>query len=190
MKILVVDNHTLRLTELHQMLYKYCQNIDTISVTDLDRQYANDYDLVVLTGATGFAVTTNMDGYKEEFMLVRERTKPMLGICAGFEVIAVSYGADLQYRKDRVEGIIETRVVDPDVIFEPNKVYRVHEYHKYYINEVPPEFKVLSKSEFNIEAIKHKTKPIYGFQFHPEVTEPLNDGESIFTNFFKNVVLK
>ena len=52
--------------------------------------------------------------------------------------------------------------------------------HKWHIKEVNSVLIPLAKSAKGIDIVKHVNKKIYGFQFHPEITEPKNDGEIIF----------
>jgi len=54
-----------------------------------------------------------MDIYKEELRLIRERQKPLLGVCVGFQVIAVALGGTLQYRTESVRGVIDINVTVP-----------------------------------------------------------------------------
>jgi len=43
----------------------------------------------------------------------------------------------------------------------------------------------LARSDIcEIEAMKHKNRPLYGVQWHPEVVQT-KSGESLFMNFFK-----
>ena len=49
---------------------------------------------------------------------------------------------------------------------------------------LPEEFLLLAKSKTcDNEVMKHKTKSIYGTQFHPEVSD--NNGKILFRNFLK-----
>ena len=51
--------------------------------------------------------------------------------------------------------------------------------------QAPNDFILLGESEnCKIQAMKHKNKPFYGLQFHPEV-EHTEFGEKIFRNFVK-----
>ncbi len=57
--------------------------------------------------------------------------------------------------------------------------------HKDEITKLPPDFKILATSTIcDVEAIKHKNKPLYGIQFHPEVHHTPN-GPKVFDNFYK-----
>ena len=50
------------------------------------------------------------------------------------------------------------------------------------ITKVSDEFNVISMSSGIVAAIEHKSKSIYGVQFHPEVDLTTN-GQQIFSNF-------
>ena len=57
--------------------------------------------------------------------------------------------------------------------------------HKDEVRTLPPDFKLLATSSLcDIEAMKHKDKPIYGIQFHPEVHHT-KQGHLIFENFYR-----
>ena len=54
--------------------------------------------------------------------------------------------------------------------------------HEDYVDEVPKSFKVLFKtSNGMVQAIKHNDKPIYGVQFHPEISGI--NGKIVLDNF-------
>jgi GMP synthase (glutamine-hydrolysing) len=58
--------------------------------------------------------------------------------------------------------------------------------HAWHIAKLPPEFDVLAATdECPIQAIKHKTRVLYGTQFHPEqYDDEHTDGKTILRNFF------
>lgn len=192
MRILVVDNHTRRLPEWKSLLAHYATDdeINIVRAEQLKPAQAAAYDLVILTGATGFGIAKHSAGYAAEFVLIRERTKPLLGVCSGFQAIAAAFGSTLQYRPGGVRGVIDIEVLQPDQVFGEARRFKAYVSHKYFIAEAPKQFTLLAKSIFNVEAIKHESRPIYGFQFHPEVSEPQNDGVAIFSRFMETVVQK
>lgn len=192
MKILLVDNHTSRIPEWESLLSRYnLDALDTVRAEQLKHSEADSYDLAILTGAGGpggFAVPTHMGAYEEELALIRERKKPLVGVCVGFQAIAVAFGSTLQYRAESVRGVIDIDVSNQDPIFGETNKFKAFVSHKYYVSEAPKEFIMLAKSVYNVEAFKHESRPIYGFQFHPEVSEPSNDGAAIFNRFIQFIV--
>jgi len=189
MRVLLVDNHTSRIPEWKSLLSHYnFEDVGVIRVEEMKHEETDSYDLVILTGATGLAIPSHMDIYKEELRLIRERQKPLLGVCVGFQVIAVALGGTLQYRTESVRGVIDINVSNQDQIFGKTNKFKAFVSHKYYVSEAPKQCVSLARSIYNVEAFKHESLPMYGFQFHPEVVEPANDGATIFSQFIELVV--
>lgn len=92
--------------------------------------------------------------------------KPILGICGGMQIISLIFGGTLIENKEI--GQIEIKFEREFLNFKPslNDVYLLHNYAV-----ISNEFEVFASSqEIEIpQAIKHKTKEIYGVLFHPEV---------------------
>lgn len=112
---------------------------------------------------------------------------PVLGFCLGHEIIAVSYRGrikKLSAYNGKKEVITITKPDDP--IFEGlNKTeVALTKRHSYHVSELPSCFESLALSDTcSNEIIKHKSKPIYGFQSHPEVSG--TDGMAMVQNFLK-----
>jgi len=64
---------------------------------------------------------------------------------------------------------------------------KVSESHRQILDSVPKEFRNLAESATSpVEAIVHKSRPIYGVQFHPERTDEKHPhGRTILRNFLK-----
>ncbi|MFT5749005.1 MAG: GMP synthase-like glutamine amidotransferase [Ancylomarina sp.] len=110
---------------------------------------------------------------------------PVLGFCLGHEILAVAYQGRIK-RLPEYHGKKEiVRITKPeDPIFKGLKSNEVNllKRHAYYVAELPPDFECLAASDScPNEIIKHKTKTIYGFQSHPEVSGA--DGMLMVKNF-------
>ena len=112
---------------------------------------------------------------------------PVLGICAGHQFMGRFFGGKVEPSKAPEFGKIELILLkENDVLFDgvANKSI-VWESHNDEVTLLPNEFELLAESEnCKIQAIRHKKKPFYGLQFHPEV-EHTEYGEQIFKNFVK-----
>jgi len=112
---------------------------------------------------------------------------PILGFCLGHEIIAVSYRGRIKKLSEyhgRKEVITITKPDDP--IFESlNKTdVSLVKRHSFHVSELPTIFESIGVSDTcTNEIIKHKSKPIYGFQSHPEVSG--EDGLLMVKNFLK-----
>jgi len=112
---------------------------------------------------------------------------PILGICAGHQFMARFFGGEVKPSKTPEFGKVEVTILnekDPLFKWVPEKSV-VWESHNDEITVLPKCFLRIAESEnCKIQAIRHKKKPFYGLQFHPEV-EHTEYGEEIFRNFIK-----
>jgi GMP synthase (glutamine-hydrolysing) len=112
---------------------------------------------------------------------------PVLGFCLGHEIIAVGYRGRIKKLSEyhgKKETITITKPEDP--IFEGLTKTEVSlvKRHSFHVSEIPPTFESLATSDTcSNEIIKHTSKPIYGFQSHPEVSG--EDGLLMVKNFLK-----
>ena len=93
------------------------------------------------------------------------------------------------------EDLSILEILEPDAIFSSWKAgqeIQVVQHHKDYMSNLPSEFVCLAESEtHNVEAMKHKSKPIYGVQAHIErATDEHPAGSLILKNFMLKVVEK
>ena len=110
---------------------------------------------------------------------------PILGICAGHQFMARYFGGEVKPSKIPEFGKIELMLLKEDeLLFDgvPKKSI-VWESHNDEVTRLPNDFELLAESEnCKIQAMRHKKKPFYGLQFHPEV-EHTEYGKTIFENF-------
>jgi GMP synthase (glutamine-hydrolysing) len=91
---------------------------------------------------------------------------PVLGICAGMQVIAGIYGGAV--REEVGIGMAEQEVVAPDPLLAGRERFLAYELHS--LSVVPPaSFRVLAVSPSGVRVIRHRERPVYGVMFHPEV---------------------
>jgi GMP synthase-like glutamine amidotransferase len=100
----------------------------------------------------------------ERFQWLKEIEKPVLGICAGMEIIGVVFEARLNQSLEI--GMTAITCVKDNPLFTGD--FRAYSLHSVFV-EASDRFEVLAQSTKCIQALKHKTKPIYGVLFHPEV---------------------
>ena len=106
----------------------------------------------------------------DRFEWLRNVDKPVLGICAGMQVIGLIFGAKLIEALEI--GITKLKVASrPEHrLWTMDYGLTVYELHNYAIEPLE-NFDVLAYSDVCIQAIKHKRKDIYGINFHPEVRQ-------------------
>ncbi len=113
---------------------------------------------------------------------------PILGVCLGHQSIGQAFGGDVVHAKTLFHGKQSTIALKEDPLFaDMPQIIDVARYHSLVVKlETLPEcFDVLGKTDDNeIMAMKHKTLPVYGLQFHPE-SILTSDGKKIVENFVK-----
>ena len=141
---------------------KKMSDLRTKHYLEITSQDLNQFNSVILSG-TALKDTATLSQL-EKFQWLRETEKPVLGVCAGMETIGMVFGAPLV-------PVLEIGMT-PIISLKDNPLFsgdfKAFSLHSYSV-EVPEEFEVWAKSAKCIQAIKHKTKPIYGTLFHPEV---------------------
>ena len=111
----------------------------------------------------------------------------ILGVCLGHQSICEAYGATITYAKELMHGKQSVCVVDnTDELFKGlDKNVVVARYHSLAADEntMPDCLKVIARTDDGeIMAVKHKTKNIWGVQFHPE-SIMTSDGITMLKNF-------
>jgi GMP synthase (glutamine-hydrolysing) len=113
---------------------------------------------------------------------------PVLGLCYGHQLIAQMVGGKVEPAIYREYGIAYVKVDKPTGVLkglsEKEKVWMSHGDTVF---TLPSEYEVLAHTEnCPVAAFRHKEKPIYGLQWHPEVIHTKN-GEQMLRNFIFEV---
>ena len=108
---------------------------------------------------------------------------PILGICLGHQAIGMNFGGEIRRLENPLHGkTSEITVLSENSVLFKNlpKKFKVMRYHSLYVENVPEELEVTARSEDGVAmAVEHKSKNIFGIQFHPE---------SFFTEYGKNMM--
>lgn len=111
---------------------------------------------------------------------------PILGICYGMQLMAHLLGGLVERSLQREYGPAQLRLLSAEDLFyglDPQRTYRVWMSHGDRIEVLPPDFKPLAESENSpYAAIRHREKPLFGVQFHPEVAHT-DIGREVLSNF-------
>lgn len=187
MKTLIIDNGTTYLEQLKKLIDGSIEVITYSEIVEKGNDYFEQFDVVILSGGHSFSVVGNEGILYTEMSLIKNLNKPIFGICYGFELIADTFGAKLVRMENKEHGILDIEVVKQDDIFQKIPNFKVFENHRWVVQEVSDDLLVLAKSKDGVEAIKHKTRPIYGVQFHPEMFVDQTCGNEIFNSFVASV---
>lgn len=126
--------------------------------------------------------------YSREFRLVKESNAPILAICGGHQLLAVSMGGAVEYMGRLIKGFRRVEVAEPDPLFEGlDKSLVVRQAHHDQVTLMPEGFTLLASSkDTKVEVIRSKRGLVYGVQFHPErYNRRYPDGRVILENFWR-----
>ena len=127
----------------------------------------------------------------EKFSWLKDFEKPILGICAGCQIINSVFGGFVGDEGKHNNSMRNKKLKDRKEIgffgisFKKNFLgyegkLDVYELHKLSIVKIPKDFESCAENDKGIQFIKHKEKDIYGTLFHPEVRN-----KEIVLNFAK-----
>lgn len=111
-----------------------------------------------------------------------ENKIPVLGICLGHQILGLALGCNTKRLKFGHHGGNH-----PVKDLKTGNIFITSQNHEFVVcdlsDEVEPTF--INVNDGSIEGIKHKTKPIYSVQFHPEANPGPLDMQFLFDRFLK-----
>lgn len=124
--------------------------------------------------------------------LIREfgpRT-PILGVCLGHQAIGAAYGGSVVRARRMMHGKTSPVAHRGEGVFQDVPTpFTVARYHSLVIepSDLPEELEVIawtdeSGYEDEIQAVRHRTHPVWGVQFHPESIAS-EHGHTLLRNF-------
>jgi len=136
---------------------------------------------IVLSGGPASVNSSSVPEFNSKLL---ELDKPILGLCYGHQLIAQSFGGSISNTSKGEFGkaILEHKSDSPlwkNISF-PNQVWMSHQDS---VTKCPEEFEVTAETETGcLAGLKHRLRPIFTLQFHPEVTDT-SQGRIMLKNF-------
>ncbi len=170
--ILVVDMNwkkdSLAQNEFVQSVISAVEPIEKCTVKhylEIEPAILEGFNKIILSGNT--LKDHEAQKHLHKFSWLKTFGRPILGICAGMQLINLAYGEPLNSCLQI--GMTQIQTVKENPLFEGN--FSAYTLHNYSVSHSET-FEVLAQSGRCIQAIKHKQKNVYGVLFHPEVRNP------------------
>ena len=145
-------------------LSKAGARFETQHFTEIAEDKLRKYEKIILCG-TALKDNTYADRI-DMFSWLMRFDRPVLGICAGMQVISAVYGGSIV--PEPAIGLEKIEIVaDTPLLGEPRQIEGYH-LHNYGVT-LPEEFILVAGKTDVVEAFKHRERSIYGIIFHPEV---------------------
>jgi anthranilate synthase component II len=184
MRVLVLDNYDSFTYNLVQYLGELGADVEVVrnDHATVDELLLRGYGAVVVSPGP---CTPDESGISlEAVRRFPEAGIPLLGVCLGHQALAQAFGARI-VRHEPVHGKTCEIEHDGRTLFEGlESPLTVGRYHSLVVDPdtLPEEMEVSARGGGVIQAIRHRTLPAEGIQFHPEsVLTPR--GHDILRNF-------
>ena len=116
---------------------------------------------------------------------------PVLGICLGHQTLAHYLGGTVSRAKEPRHGKASALTHQGHFLFESiASPFEAGRYHALIVDDLPSSCTALAQSAAGENmALAHKTRPLYGLQFHPEsILTP--QGRTMIENFLTHAAAK
>jgi len=186
MKILVLDNYDSFTYNLVQYLQELNDGVVEVKRNDeITVEEVAVYDAIILSPGPGLPA---MAGIMPELIYHYAAHKPIFGVCLGMQAISEAFGRQLRNLDEVYHGIATNVkiIAKGDPMFEgvPEN-FQAGRYHSWVVDRAlkPDDLIVTAIDKVHrIMALRHRTYPAWGVQFHPEsVMTP--EGKIMLKNF-------
>ncbi len=173
LKTLIIDNHDSFTNNLYQYIAIINKKLPTIIKNDeysVEEILEFEFDNIIISPGPGRPDLVEDFGVCSE--LLTKVDVPILGVCLGHQGIGCVFGAEIIHAPYPVHGLTYIVKHNNNELFQgiPSE-FEVVRYHSLIVNHetLPDSLEVTAYTENNlIMGLKHKEKPIWGVQFHPE----------------------
>ncbi|MDH5430818.1 MAG: gamma-glutamyl-gamma-aminobutyrate hydrolase family protein [Nitrosopumilus sp.] len=176
--LLVVDNGSIYTKKLTDFLIQKNISFEKQSPQILNLNFLSNYDSFILSGRRKNEKKINEINSKIITYCIKNNSK-LLGICYGAEILALTLGGTIRKTHSLKKGNESIQIMIENPICK-NSI-SVFESHSYEISKLPTILIPLAKSKnCKYEIIQYEKKPIFGTQFHPEMSQ---DGNNLIEKF-------
>jgi len=174
MRVLVIDNYDSFVYTLNGYLLQLGAETDVVRNDAIAAaslaETASRYDALLISPGPG---TPAEAGVSIPLVHVAVETgRPLLGVCLGHQAIAEALGATVTHAEELMHGKTSRIVHDESDFYDGvPRPFTATRYHSLAVVDgtVPDSLEVTSRTEGGvIMGLKHRERPIFGVQFHPE----------------------
>jgi len=170
MRTLLIDNYDSFTYNLYQYIGEVtgCPPVVVRNDADWSQIRASDFDAIVISPGPGRPDRERDFGISARAVL--DSDLPVLGVCLGHQGIAQLFGAKVELAPEPMHGREAQIAHTGEGVFAglPSPFTAVR-YHSLIATDLPDELEATAWTEDGlIMGLRHRDKPLWGVQFHPE----------------------
>lgn len=138
----------------------------------MKKEFPEDPEVVVISGSTTGVYEDEewIDSLVERTREYIENDIPVLGLCFGHQVIAKAMGAEVEKMGDYEIGYRPVQLHESEVFEGLDSFEYPFNTHQDRVVGMPEELEPIAETEECVQGVQHTSKPVFGVQFHPELT--------------------
>ncbi len=176
--LLVIDNGSVYTKNLIDFLHNKNISFEKQTPELLDLRLLDNHNSFILSGRRKNEKKTNKINSKIINYAI-QNDKKLLGICYGAEILALTLGGTIRKLTFPQKGTEKINIQRENPLSNDN--LQVFESHGFEISKLPDILLVIGESKnCKFEIIQYDKKPIFGTQFHPEMS---GDGQNLIQKF-------
>lgn len=176
--LLLVDNGSVFTKNIFEFLSSINLDHLVLSFDKINLDNISKFDSFILSGRRHNDQAMNALNSKIIHHSISAK-KPLLGICYGAEILALSVGGTIRRMSSLQKGQDTVQVIQKNPLC--GGVIRVYQSHNFEVSRLGKSLIQLGKSNAcKYEIIQYENSNIFGTQFHPEMTK---DGISLIEKF-------
>ncbi len=185
MRLLMIDNYDSFTYNIVQYIGELGYRTEVVRSKEVGGEFVEEFDpdKIIISPGPGWPESA---GISIEVIRRFSGKRPILGVCLGHQCIGVAFGGKIVHAKRLMHGKVSKIRHTRDPLFAGiPQGFLATRYHSLVIDPktLPKDLKVIAESEDGeIMAIRHRSLPVWGVQFHPEsiLTEY---GKELLANF-------
>lgn len=168
-KVLVIDNYDSFTYNLVHLLEGVGGEVIVVRNDELERVNWGEFNNILISPGPG--IPSQIPQVKE-VVLNHYKSKNILGVCLGHQLIAECFGQIIELSEGVFHGISSPiNIIKEGKLFQniPSQ-FKVGRYHSWLLKNLSnDEFEITAVSEEKIiMGFQHRSYSLYGIQFHPE----------------------